>query len=290
MHPAVLTATAVAGAGAVCVAYGTFVERHWYRLRRLEIAGGRRRLTILHLSDVHLRPPAPRIETFLDEVAAADYDLVVATGDLLGAEGAEDACAELLGRLTERAPGVVVFGSNDVYAPAPKGPTHYFLTADERVFGAPLDVAGLSEALAERGYHVLRNGTEVIETAAGPVAVGGLDDPHLAETPLPALGEVRCPTGDVVARVGVVHAPYTDALDLLVDAGYELLLAGHTHGGQVRFPPVGALVNNCDLPLDRSRGLSRWRDAWLHVSPGLGTNVYAPFRFACRPEATLLTL
>jgi predicted MPP superfamily phosphohydrolase len=69
-----------------------------------------------------------------------------------------------------------------------------------------------------------------------------------------------------------------------------LILAGHTHGGQVRIPGVGALVTNCDIPHERARGLSRWRTSWVNVSAGLGTSKYAPFRFACRPEASLLTL
>ena len=72
------------------------------------------------------------------------------------------------------------------------------------------------------------------------------------------------------------------------------MLAGHTHGGQVAVPFVGALVTNCDLPLRYAKGLHRWRhdraETWLHVSAGLGTSPYAPIRFACPPEATLMTL
>ena len=96
--------------------------------------------------------------------------------------------------------------------------------------------------------------------------------------------------GEVPARLrlGVVHSPYRRALDAFAGNGYDLVLAGHTHGGQVRLPGVGALVTNCDLPRDRVRGLSRWGSSWLHVSAGLGTSKYAPFRFACRPEASLL--
>jgi predicted MPP superfamily phosphohydrolase len=72
--------------------------------------------------------------------------------------------------------------------------------------------------------------------------------------------------------------------------GADLVLAGHTHGGQLRLPGIGALVTNCDLDRSRARGLSSHGDAALHVSAGLGTSPYAPFRFACPPEATLLTI
>ena len=72
--------------------------------------------------------------------------------------------------------------------------------------------------------------------------------------------------------------------------GYGLILSGHTHGGQVRLPFVGALVTNSQVPTKLAMGLSRLGPAVLHVSPGLGTSKFAPFRFLCRPEATVLEL
>ena len=101
-----------------------------------------------------------------------------------------------------------------------------------------------------------------------------------------------------------MHAPYQRVLDAMVRDGAEVVIAGHTHGGQVCVPFYGALVTNCDLDASRVKGVSRWwpgaghqpssaapKDAaWLEVSAGLGTSPYAPMRFACRPEATLLTL
>jgi predicted MPP superfamily phosphohydrolase len=53
---------------------------------------------------------------------------------------------------------------------------------------------------------------------------------------------------------------------------------------------LGALVTNCDLPRQMARGVHRLGDSWLHVSGGLGTSMYAPFRFACRPEVCVLEL
>jgi hypothetical protein len=85
-----------------------------------------------------------------------------------------------------------------------------------------------------------------------------------------------------------MHSP--NSAPEAVACGYRLVVAGHTHGGQVRMPLVGALVTNSDLPRRLASGAIRFGDALVHVSPGLGTSKYAPFRFLCRPEATLLEL
>ncbi|GGI02754.1 metallophosphoesterase [Egicoccus halophilus] len=291
-------ATGVLGAG--CLAYGTLLERRWYRLQRLQLPGTLRRpadtadgrLRILHVSDVHLVPGQDHRIRFLASLARLDHDLVVATGDLLGAPDTEDLAADALAPLTSGGrPGLVVLGSNDLYGPVPKTPVAYFIEPDRRRFGPRLDTDRFVDRLGAYGYRTLRGEACTIETAAGRVAVGGFDDPHLPETVIPTPEVLRPPdAGDVVASLGLVHAPYLAALDVLVDAGHEVLLAGHTHGGQVRVPGVGALIANCDLPLDQARGASRYRGRWLHVSAGLGHNRYAPVRFACRPEATLLEL
>ena len=80
-------------------------------------------------------------------------------------------------------------------------------------------------------------------------------------------------------------------LDRFAADGYQLVMAGHTHGGQLCLPFYGAIVTNCDLDRSRAKGASRWgAHTQLHVSAGIGTSPFAPVRFCCRPEATLLTL
>lgn len=307
--------SALGVAGTACVAYGTFIERRWYRFREVTLAGGLARssatsdgrpdaaagdhagvgrdgkapVRILHLSDLHVDPPEPELERFLASLTALEYDVVAVTGDLLGWQDAEEDAADLVGMLTsDEVPGVVVLGSNDLYGPRPKNPFLYLTDPEARVHGPRLDTPRLIDLLAERNCHVLQNNAVTVDTPAGRVAMGGIDDPHLQDTVIPPVDALRPTSEDVVLQLGLVHAPYTMALDRLREAGYHVLLSGHTHGGQVRFPPIGALVANCDLPLDQIRGASRYDGAWLHVSPGLGTSRYAPFRFACRPEATLL--
>jgi uncharacterized protein len=279
-----------------CVAYGTLIERRWYRLRRVRIEGVLRApgvLRILHVSDLHLVPGQDHRVAFLAELADLDHDVVVAAGDLLGAPDAEDVTAAALAPLTSRGrPGLAVLGSSDMFAPRMKSPFTYFTAPDGRVFGESLDTDRLVDRLAGYGYTTLRGEATTIDTAAGRIAVGGFDDPHLPTTVIPDPATIAPPAGGsaAVLNLGLVHAPYLAALDALSDAGHDLLLAGHTHGGQVRLPGIGALTANCDIPLDQARGLSRHRGRWLHVSPGLGHNRYFPFRFACRPEATVLEL
>ena len=299
MHPLTRAVVATGAAGVACVAYGTLIERRWYRLQRIGLPGALRRpadtpdgrLRILHVSDVHLVPGQDHRIRFLADLARLDHDLVVATGDLLGATDAEDLTADALAPLTAGdRPGLVVLGSNDLYGPVLKSPLAYFTAPTRRVHGPLLDTQRLIGRLAEYGYTTLRGATTVVKTRAGVVGVGGFDDPHLDQTVIPPADVVTVDAPEAVLHLGLVHAPYLAALDVLVDAGHDLLLAGHTHGGQVRVPGIGALVANCDIPLDQARGASRYRGRWLHVSAGLGHSRYAPFRFACRPEATLLEL
>lgn len=287
----------VGALGIGSLAYATLIEPRWYRVRRDQLPGvlrgdAGRPLRLLLVSDTHHAPPDRRLQRFIERLADEPYDLVVAAGDLLGAEGAEEATADLLGVLTRGGrPGVAVLGSNDLFAPRAKSPHRYFQPSSERfIHGRRLDTDRFRRSLADHGWLVLEDDRAEVPTPLGPVEVAGLRDPHLPHVTLPAATAIgpRCETA--VAQLGVVHAPYTAALDLLVDAGYEVLLCGHTHGGQVRLPLFGALVTNSDLPTDRARGSSRWGGAWLHVTAGLGQSRFARIRFACRPEASLLEL
>ena len=278
----------LAAAGAACVAYGVLVERHWYRLRRETIPAlkpGQPPCTVLHLSDFHLLAGDSRRRRFLAELADLPADLVVVTGDILGEPSALEPALESLSRFHPRFGSVAVLGSNDYYAPQPKNYLSYFRRRRARRLPRGHNPwRELVEGLERMGWLVLDNRRGRL----GDLELAGLSDPHIRlddpTVPVPVDG------ASSRLRIGVVHSPYQRSLNAFERSGYQLVLAGHTHGGQVRLPGVGALVTNCDLPRERVRGLSRWGSAWLHVSAGLGTSKYAPFRFACRPEATLLTL
>ena len=221
----------------------------------------------------------------LDEL---DPDLVVNTGDNLAHMKAVPAVLRALGPLLNR-PGVFVFGSNDYYAPRPKNPARYLFPSDKRIHGIQLPWADLRAALLEHGWHDLTHVRELLSVAGQKVAFAGVDDPHLRRDRYDQIA--GSPDRTAVLRLGVTHSPEPRVLDAFARDGYDLVLAGHTHGGQLRVPGIGALVTNCALDRSRARGASRWgARTWLHVSAGLGTSPYAPVRFACPPEASLLTL
>ena len=284
----------VLGAGAVgtaAVAYAAGIERRRWTLRQATLpvlAAGARPLRVLHLSDLHMLPGQESKQRWVAELDQLDPDLVVNTGDNLAHQQAVPAVLRALGPLLNR-PGVFVFGSNDYYAPRPKNPARYLFPSDKRVHGIPLPWRDLRAAFVERGWHDLTHVRKLISVAGQQLAVAGLDDPHLRRDRYDQIAGRPDPKASLT--LGVTHSPEPRVLDGFAADGYDLVMAGHTHGGQLRIPVYGALVTNCQLDRTRARGASRWgAHTWLHVSAGLGTSPYAPVRFACPPEASLLTL
>lgn len=279
------------GAAAAVVGYGAAIERNAFVLRRVEVPvlpAGSRPMRVLHISDVHLTPGQRRKRAWIRSLEVLEPDLVVNTGDSISHPEAVPAFLDALGPLLDR-PGVFVLGSNDMFAPVLKNPVKYLLPDDgQRIFGPKLPWEDLRDGMVAAGWTDLSNQRARTKVDEREVEVAGVDDPHIN----------RDRYDDVAGRVdlnvdltlGVVHSPEPRVLDRFAADGFRLLMAGHTHGGQLRVPFLGALVTNCGLDTGRARGLSRYQDAWLHVSAGLGTSPYAPVRFACRPEATLLTL
>ena len=269
-----------------------------FRLRRVEVPvlpRGARPLRVLHLTDLHLTPADRSRVDWVRGLAALEPDLVVDTGDNLAALDAVPTALDALGPLLDR-PGAFVLGSNDYFGPVPKNPLGYFARPSEVKVRAPrLPTDDLVRGLTGAGWVDLTNRRDELEVRGHRLRLVGVDDPHLRRDRYPAASsEEGGSARDGALRVGVTHAPYRRVLDAMTAEGCDLVLAGHTHGGQVCVPFVGALVTNCDLPRRYAKGLHRWRAgdraSWLHVSAGVGTSPYARIRFACPPEATLLTL
>ncbi len=281
---------AAVAAKTASIAYAVW-EAHQYRLRRVTVPAldaGAEPLRVLHLSDLHLTPRQKGKAAWVRQLAALEPDLIVNTGDNLAHPDAVPVVLDTLGALLD-VPGVFVMGSNDYYGPVWKNPARYLLPdSGGRVFGEPLPWEDLRDGFVARGWTDLNNRDVELKVRQQRIVAAGTDDPHLGLDRYPDV-PYRAPE-DGVLRIGVTHAPYLRVVDAMARDGFELIFAGHTHGGQLCIPGFGALVTNCDLPASQAKGLHARGDAWLHVSAGLGTSPTAPIRFACPPEATLLTL
>lgn len=297
-----LTLSAVAGAG--LTSYAAWEARQ-YTLRRVTVPvlpPGHAPLRVLHLSDIHMAPDQRAKQEWLRGLATLEPDLVINTGDNLSHARSVPVVADALGGLLD-VPGVYVFGSNDYWVPGMRNPLRYLLpdAGKRNTSGGQLPWPDLKDRFNAAGWLDLTNGFGALTVGGTSIAFAGVDDPHLQYDDLAQVAGPADRTADL--RLGVTHAPYLRVLDQFAADGYDAIIAGHTHGGQVCLPTLDgrgrALTTNCDLDAARARGLHRHPAAsrpgdegssWLHVSAGLGTNPYVRIRVACRPEATLMTL
>jgi uncharacterized protein len=276
------------GLAAVGLAAYGFVEPHLYRLQtqELELRSGAPSVDVLHLSDTHLGPRTTRLREWLRALPGRlerQPDLVIATGDLIQGDGGIDPLIEAFQELKAGWGCYYVLGSHDYYVSSFQSYTKYF-TGQRPVHARRANTVELEERLHQAGWVALTNTSTVLETPHGRVRLAGVDDPYLRRQRTGLIHRRK----DEVLAIGLVHSP--DVVSEWALAGFDLILAGHTHGGQVRIPGLGAVVTNCSLPAALAAGPHRVGSAWLHVSPGLGTSRFSPARFACLPEATLLRL
>jgi predicted MPP superfamily phosphohydrolase len=277
---------AIAAVGAACVGYGIVVERRRYRLvrHRLDIlpAGVAGPLTILHLSDLHLVARDPKKVAFLASLPPADVTVV--TGDFLAEPEAVETTVAAVRPVRGRLASWFVLGSNDYFAPRPLNYLAYFRRTRRRRRATAGRGRELRAQLVDEGWVDLTNARSAVELDGLAVELLGLDDAHIERH------DLRVAPREAPERFGlaVMHSP--DSAPETAALGYDLIVAGHTHGGQVCLPGGRALVTNCVLPPRLVKGVIRMGGSVLHVSPGLGTSKYAPFRFACPPEATVLEL
>ncbi|MBV9382987.1 MAG: metallophosphoesterase [Streptosporangiaceae bacterium] len=286
-----------AAGGAAALGYTTVIERNWFALRQADVPvlpPGKPPVRVLHISDAHLTPGRHRLMSWIRTLDALDPDLVVNTGDSLAHRNAVPYLLDSLGPLLER-PGAFVLGANDLYAPKPRNPARYLWrtsTNDHRRHIPNLPWEKLRDGMITAGWLDADNRRGEVFAGGLNIAVAGVHDSHVRRDRYDLVAGQADPAADL--RLGIMHSPEPRLLDRFAADGYDLLLAGHTHGGQVCLPGYGTLVTNCGIDRARARGLHRHPagsgGAWLHVSAGLGTSPWAPFRFACRPEATLLTL
>jgi len=278
--------------GALAAAW-PFIEPQLPVLRRLRVTVAMEPgppLRVLHVSDLHLLPRHRRRAAWVRGLARTRPDLVVSTGDHWSSPAALPLLTSALGALSAGGvPAVFVPGNNDFYTPVRPSVPRYLHGGGGPVRRRPdLPWAAAAAALEAVGWTDLTQRRLVLEVAGRPVTLTGTDDGHLRRDRYPDVAGLVEGLG-----LGLTHTPARRLLSRFAADGHALVLAGHTHGGQLRLPALGPALTNCDLERSRARGLSPLVGdgrGWLHVSAGLGTSPYLPVRLCCRPEATLLEL
>jgi predicted MPP superfamily phosphohydrolase len=280
----------------VAAVWGIGIERFLFTVRRETVKvlpKNSPAIAVLHIGDIHLAPWQKRKAKFVHSLGALKPDLVINTGDNLGHVAAIGPVLTALAPVLQ-IPGVFVNGSNDYYAPVLRNPLGYLAKPSERSEGPVLDTPRLIAGFRSAGWLNLNNREGQLSIKGVKLGFIGVDDAH---DELDNLDSIK-PQANALANsdilIGVSHAPYLRVLEAMGTAGASMIFAGHTHGGQVCLPVIGALTTNCDLPNKYAKGISAWRfagrDVLLNVVAGLGHSIFAPVRFFCRPEVRLLTL
>jgi hypothetical protein len=234
-----------------------FAERT-LRLPRLPAAWDG--LTILHLSDLHLcgTPDRPFFEHVMDVCRDWEPDLVALTGDIVDSKRHHRWIMPLLGRLRWRIAAFAILGNHDCW----------------------LDPVLVRRRLRRVGMRVLANAWEQIDLRGEPLVVIGHEGPWFR--PGPDLS--ACPPH--VFKLLLSHAP--DNIRWARQQGVDLMLSGHNHGGQIRFPVIGSVFVPSRSGRRYDMGTFDEPPTVLHVSRGLAGQ--HPLRYNCRPEVTKIVL
>lgn len=289
-----LTGSALAAAAA-----GTFLAWGNTELRRFELKKvtlpilepgtlrGAEAFRILHISDLHMIPGQKTKIAWVSALDALAPDLVVNTGDNLSDAAAVPDTIAALEPLLDR-PGTFVFGTNDYWAPQLPNPLNYLVGKRRTPSYVDLPWRDMRAAFIERGWQDATHARLEFKVGQLRLAAAGVDDPH---HDLDRYEEIAGPPNeDADLSLALLHAPEPRVLERFAADGYQLSLSGHTHGGQFCLPGSRAIVTNCGIDRDRVQGLHDFAGMAMHVSNGLGTSKFVPFRFFCRPSATLISV
>jgi uncharacterized protein len=280
VHRPLLTRVArVVGRTWARVAYGYHVEPTWLAVNRmaLSVRGLPAALTglrVAHLTDFHHGPhiPAGYLEDAVERTAAEKPDLIALTGDFIdrGPRHVETA-AKLFRHLKAPLGVFAVLGNHDFSVHTARGVRRHPTLHQE--------VAG---ALSAEGVSVLRNRSLRVERGGAGLVVAGVDDLWSGESdPLAALGG-QCPD---TPRVVLAHNP--QSVEYLGGHRADVVLSGHTHGGQVNWPGLGRLTLG-KKARRFAAGYYPLAGGHLYVNTGVGFGWR--FRYGCRPELAMITL
>jgi predicted MPP superfamily phosphohydrolase len=273
---------------AACLsAYILFVEPRWFRIRKIRIAARKpipKPISILHLSDTHFCGKYAYKEAFFESLRSVEADFIFVTGDIIDHDGGIDQCAEMIGNLKARYAKCAVLGNHDYWDYRLVDNVRYHLRKVKRS-SRKNDVPRLRKTLEQAGVHVLVNESREFRENGTSLVVAGTDDP--------VTHKVDFASTLALARKDSFNILLTHVLDSILKLGtseVDLVLAGHTHGGQIRLPFLGGFCADFRMPRRYIDGLNEYQGITTFVSRGIGAGRILTPRFCCRPEAVLIEI
>ncbi|MBO8181669.1 MAG: metallophosphoesterase [Archaeoglobus sp.] len=255
---------AFAGISAILLSDALLYEpRILISVEKLEVSGSvEERFRIVQISDIHLGNVTP-IWNALSVIKRLKPDVVVVTGDVFSSPEKLDEGVELVEELSDLAPTLIVYGNWDYWS------------------GVDLEEFEVRVGSNAKDAKILKNSYVMMNR----VCFAGVDDPYTGRDVLEKAISIR--EGFKGFTVLLAHSPQIIGK---AEGRVDLVLSGHTHGGQVTIPGIGPLY--VPLPKEYRKyksGLYKVGNTLLYVNRGIGTSVF-PARFACPPEVTLISL
>ncbi len=279
--------------GALGIAYTGLFERtrlvHDRQVVQVERARRGSRLAILHISDLHIDGWSPfrrwRLRHWAGKLSALPFDVLVFSGDLIDDARGVDPGADFLGQIAAGRPAFAVLGNHDYHHyPWWQNILNVHTLRDlgwVRQIPVDQDVGQIESSFARAGIDTLTNRGRLLRANGGEFWLAGVDDLTVGT---PNLNRARAGAPSDVPWILISHHP--DLFPWAELAGFDLVLSGHTHGGQIRLPGIGPLITGSSLDRRMISGLTRNSRGALHVSRGLGETI--PVRFRCPVQATII--
>ncbi|MBI5116235.1 metallophosphoesterase [Candidatus Poribacteria bacterium] len=271
--------------------YALFIETRRFRAVCVEMKAGRDfggKLRILHISDFHFREGDEAKLAFLRSLHSTPVDMVVATGDMIEADSGIAYCVEALRGFKASVGVFAVFGAHD------RWDTRFWnvvldLSIGGYRKGMPNDFERLRRELERIGVVCLENESRRVQL---PESLGG------AELWMIGVGDLFAGLGDFgkaltgvpkdVFRILITHA--IEQPEEMAAYKFDAVFAGHSHGGQVRLPFIGAIITRSSLQRQFASGVFEIENTPFHINNGIGTGKWTEFRFLCPPEASYVEL
>ena len=264
------------------------IEPNWFHLRHKTVRVNKPLpgpLTVLHLSDLHFVKERFFVSRFFEKLERLEIDFVFVTGDLIDAPSGIEPCINHLKKLKPKQGTYVVLGNHDyrIYPPF-EALIHLVTGKDFTVPRREGEIGRLKQAVEEAGFHLLLNRNI-------PISLGNGQKAYLIGTDDPITGRADFKRAFHGVENGVLHLALTHApiaFPSLGRHGVDIAFAGHTHGGQLRFPLIGPipLAYHVSPIIDST---DRYGFVGL-VSRGMGAQPVGAQRLFCRPEAVLVRI